>query len=61
MLSWLNDNFATLVIGILLLLFVVGVIRSMLRQKKSGGCSACGGTCAECAGCSACREQKAKA
>lgn len=44
-------NFGTLVVGLLLVLMVIGVIRSLVKKKKEGKCS-CGCDCGTCGGCS---------
>ncbi len=49
MLEWLIQNFATIVIGAILLAAVIFAVRSMIKTKKGGGCH-CG--CSGCKGCS---------
>lgn len=50
MLAWFSANLGTILISLLLIAAVGGIIRSMLRDKKSGK-STCGGNCACCKGC----------
>ena len=47
MLLWLQNNLATIIICILLLLGLGTMIRSMYKAKKSGA-SCCSGSCANC-------------
>ena len=41
----------TFVVGAVLVLVVAAIVRSMIKDKKSGK-SACGGDCSHCKGCS---------
>ena len=47
MLSWLSENFATILISVVLIAVVVGIIVVMRKDKKNGK-SACGGNCGHC-------------
>lgn len=48
MLAWVMENRGNIVICTVLVLLVVGVIRSMIRSKKKGKTS-CGCGCSNCA------------
>lgn len=48
MLQWLENNWGTLVVSIVLILMVLLVVRTMIRDRRAGK-SACGNTCAGCA------------
>lgn len=48
MLSWFTANLGTIVISAVLLLVVVLISASLVRQKKAGK-SSCGCNCAHCA------------
>ena len=54
MIGWITDNLGTLLISMLLILMVVGIIISMINDKKQGK-SSCGGNCANCRLCTACK------
>lgn len=49
MLTWLGENMANIIAGILVIAVLGGVIYSMVRNKKQGksscGCSGCAGGC----------------
>jgi len=52
--SWITANLGTIGVGLVLLLIVGAIVRSLLRGRKSGK-SSCGGNCASCGcGCSHC-------
>lgn len=57
MLSWLQANLATILVGLVLLVVVVLIVRRMILDKKEGkhlcggSCSSCGGGCGGCGGC----------
>ena len=57
MLEWLSNNLSTIVITLVLIVICGAIIRSMIRDKKSGK-SSCGGNCGSCGGCSACHPKK---
>ena len=57
MLLWLQENLSTIVIGAVLLLVVIAIIRSMVRDKKQGK-SSCGANCAHCAMGGTCHNRK---
>lgn len=42
---------ATIIVGIILIVVVGLVIRSMIRDKKKGKSLQCGGDCSRCGGC----------
>ena len=48
MLLWLRENLSTILISAGLLLVVIAIIRSMVKDKKQGK-SSCGANCAHCA------------
>ncbi len=51
MLLWLQENLSTILISAGLLLVVIAIIRSMVKDKKQGK-SSCGANCVHCAmGC----------
>ena len=47
MLQWISENIGTIVIGLILLVVVGLIVRSLIRQKKQGK-SSCGCNCAHC-------------
>ena len=55
MIAWLAENLGTILISIALIVLIVLIIRSMIRDKKMGK-STCGGSCASCKMCAACRQ-----
>ena len=57
MLSWLHENQSTILISAVLLLIVIAIIRSMVRDKKQGK-SSCGANCAHCAMGGTCHNRK---
>jgi hypothetical protein len=57
MVSWLIDNFATLVISIVLTLLVISIVAGMIKNKKSGNTS-CGCGCSGCSLSDSCHEKK---
>ncbi|MBR6360774.1 MAG: FeoB-associated Cys-rich membrane protein [Clostridia bacterium] len=48
MLEWLIANIGTILAGLVLLVLVAGIIRSLVNDKKKGR-SSCGNNCAHCA------------
>jgi len=54
MLEWIAANIATIIIGAVLAVIVFFAIRSVIKSRKSGGCSGC----ADCAMSSACHQAK---
>ena len=60
MISWIIGNIGTIIITLLLILMVVGIIRSMIKDKKRG-LSSCGGNCAHCKMCKCSRQPEALA
>jgi hypothetical protein len=59
MVSWLIDNFATLVISIVLTLLVISIVAGMIKNKKSGNTS-CGCGCSGCSLSDSCHEKNKK-
>ena len=59
MLSFLKANYLTIIIIAVLGLIVALIIRSLVKDKKSGK-SSCGGDCSSCGGCKACGAPKKK-
>ena len=57
MLLWLQENLSTILISAGLLLVVIAIIRSMVRDKKQGK-SSCGANCAHCAMGGTCHNRK---
>lgn len=57
MLSWLQEDLSTIVISAVLLLVVIAIIRSMVRDKQQGK-SSCGANCAHCAMGGTCHNRK---
>ena len=41
---------ATFIIGLALIALVVLIIRSIIKEKKKGGCIGCSGSCGHCSG-----------
>ena len=51
MLSWLQENIGSIVVGLILLVVVVLIVRRLILDKKAGK-HICGGSCAGgCQGC----------
>lgn len=40
----------TMIVGLLLLVMIALIIRSMIKTKKAGGSIICGGNCKDCSG-----------
>ena len=57
MLLWFQEDLSTIVISAVLLLVVIAIIRSMVRDKKQGK-SSCGANCAHCAMGGTCHNRK---
>ena len=53
MISWIMGNIGTIIISLLLILIVIGILLSLIRDKKQGR-SSCGGNCAGCKACTFC-------
>ena len=53
MLAWLSANLINIALVAVIALIVGLLLRSMIRNKKSGKFS-CGGSCASCGACSGC-------
>ena len=49
MFAWIAKNIGTILICLVLILIVVAIIRSIVRDKKAGK-STCGGNCSHCGG-----------
>ncbi|MBP3729670.1 MAG: FeoB-associated Cys-rich membrane protein [Lachnospiraceae bacterium] len=56
--QWIGSNFVNILLTALIVLFVGFIVRSLIRQKKEGGCSGCG-SCSSC-GCGCCRDPQNK-
>ncbi len=54
--TWLAENWGSLVVGGVLLVVVVAIVVHMVRQKKSGGGCGCG--CADCPSKGICHPEK---
>ena len=53
MISWLEANLASILVGLLLLSSIALVIRKLILDRRAGKHS-CGCACDGCAGCSRC-------
>ena len=57
MLSWLQANLASILVGLVLLAAVALIVRRLVLDKKAGrhicggSCGSCGGGCGGCGGC----------
>ena len=57
MLSWLQENIGSIVVGLFLLVVVALIVRHLILDKKAGK-HLCGGSCGSCGGgCSGCPMQ----
>ena len=57
MLTWLQENLASLIAGLAVLITVVLIVWKIVRDKKAGK-HICGGSCGSCGGgCSGCPMQ----
>jgi hypothetical protein len=56
MISWLIDNFATVVISGVLIALIASIVAGMIKNKKSGKAS-CGCGCSGCSLDGSCREK----
>ena len=57
MLAWLSENYATLIVAVLLAAAVGGAVAVMIRNRKKGK-SSCGCGCPGCTG--SCRKKDEK-
>lgn len=48
MLEFITNNLGTLIVGLILLIIVISIVRSMVKNKKAGK-SNCGCGCKDCA------------
>jgi len=55
--GWILDNLSTIFVVCVLLLVVALAIRSMIKDKKKGGCA---GGCAGCSGCASAAQKHHK-
>lgn len=52
MLAWLENNFSSIIVALILLATIVFIVVKMVRDKKAGRSSdCCGGDCGSCKGC----------
>lgn len=56
MLQWLNANWASLIVGIVLLAAIAGIVVKLVRDKRNGK-SGCGCNCAGCPGAALCHRK----
>ena len=42
---------ANIIVGGIIVLILALAVRTMVRDRKKGGCSSCGGGCGHCSGC----------
>ena len=57
MLSWLQENIGSIVVGLILLVVVALIVRRLILDKKAGK-HLCGGSCGSCGGsCQGCPMQ----
>lgn len=56
---WLQENLSTILVGLLLVVIVVFIVRTMIRDRKRG-VSSCGAGCASCPMGSSCTKMKVK-
>ncbi len=59
MLAFLKANYLTILIILVLVAIVVGIICSIVKDKKAGR-NPCGATCAHCANAGCCHQQPKK-
>ena len=57
MLTWLGENFATIIICAVLIAVVAAIIVRMVKNKKKGK-SSCGCGCADCTAGGSCHSKK---
>ncbi len=55
--TWILNNIATLLVGVLLLAVVVAILAYMVRNKKKGK-SSCGSSCSNCPMGGRCHQKK---
>ena len=61
MISWIGENFASIVLLLILAAIVFFLIRSKIRERKHGTCScSCGCGCAGCSGCASRKKEDEK-
>ncbi|MDP3448675.1 MAG: FeoB-associated Cys-rich membrane protein [Eubacteriales bacterium] len=56
MMNWLSNNWASLVVGLVVAAVVLAAIVKMIRDKKQNK-STCGCSCSGCAGASSCHNK----
>lgn len=54
MMSWITENLATIIVGLIVLAIVVLAVRSMYKNKKAGNSCSCGSSCSGCASSGMC-------
>ena len=57
MISWIGENFASLVLLLVVALIVFWLIKSKIKERKCGTCG-CGCGCAGCSGCASHRKKE---
>ena len=60
MLAFLKANYLTILIILVLVAIVVGIICSIVKDKKKAGRNTCGANCAHCANAGCCHQQPKK-
>jgi len=67
MIAWISANLINIVLVAGLILLMAVLIRSLVRNRKAGGCSggcgscgSCGGSCSGCSSCTTSRPSKSK-
>lgn len=58
MLHFFQENLATILVGLALLLIVILIIRKLLRERRAGGACACGCHCKSCPGSALCHPRQ---
>ena len=59
MAAWFSENIGSIIVGLILLAIVAAVIRTMIKDKRSGR-SSCGCGCANCAMSGSCHKSSVK-
>lgn len=56
MLAWISENIGTIVISFLLCAVIARIVVGMIKDRKKGKSSCCGGSCGHCGMGSACHK-----